>query len=156
MPPIPLALQPRRHRADHDDKDGSKRQDIEKKQLIACPPVLLSPALLSEAGPRQHPNDDVPIKATLSIRPARPADQKLEIEIPERLPSKTVSADGGMSMSTAPIAMIGPVARTDCIHATASPAASTNRASPWSRSSIPISLEDRSCDDCDDGEAAGT
>ena len=30
--------------------------------------------------------------------------------MPERLPSSTVSADGGISMSTAPMAMMGPVA----------------------------------------------
>ena len=33
-----------------------------------------------------------------------------EIEMPARLPSSTVSADGGMSMSTPPIAMMGPMA----------------------------------------------
>jgi len=36
----------------------------------------------------------------------------LEIEMPDRLPSRTVRAEGGISMSTAPIAMIGPVAIT--------------------------------------------
>jgi len=39
-----------------------------------------------------------------------PPIRSLEIEIPERLPSKTVKADGGMSISTAPIAISGPVA----------------------------------------------
>ena len=39
-----------------------------------------------------------------------PPISNFEIEIPDRLPSSTVSADGGISMSTAPIAMIGPVA----------------------------------------------
>ena len=39
-----------------------------------------------------------------------PPSSSLEIEIPESEPSSTVSAEGGISMSTAPIAMIGPVA----------------------------------------------
>ena len=39
-----------------------------------------------------------------------PPTSSLEIEMPDRLPSSTVSAEGGISMSTAPIAMIGPVA----------------------------------------------
>ena len=34
------------------------------------------------------------------------------MEMPDRLPSSTVRADGGISISTAPIAMIGPVAST--------------------------------------------
>jgi hypothetical protein len=41
-----------------------------------------------------------------------PPISNLEMEMPDRLPSSTVSADGGMSISTAPIAMIGPVAST--------------------------------------------
>ena len=32
------------------------------------------------------------------------------IEMPARLPSSTVSADGGISMSTPPMPMIGPIA----------------------------------------------
>ena len=40
-----------------------------------------------------------------------PAISRPEIEMPARLPSSTVSADGGISMSTPPIAMIGPIAR---------------------------------------------
>lgn len=39
-----------------------------------------------------------------------PPISSFEIEMPERLPSSTVSAEGGISMSTAPIAMMGPVA----------------------------------------------
>ena len=39
-----------------------------------------------------------------------PAMSSPEIEMPDRLPSSTVSADGGISMSTPPIAMIGPIA----------------------------------------------
>src|SRR5437588_7099277 len=50
-------------------------------------------------------------KATLRIKPGTtPPISSFDMEIPERLPSSTVSAEGGMSMSTAPIAMIGPVA----------------------------------------------
>src|SRR5262249_18465450 len=49
--------------------------------------------------------------ATDNIRPGTmPPISNFEIEIPERLPSSTVSAEGGMSMSTAPIAIIGPAA----------------------------------------------
>lgn len=32
------------------------------------------------------------------------------MEIPARLPTRTASADGGMSMAMAPEAMIGPIA----------------------------------------------
>src|SRR5881628_2787620 len=39
-----------------------------------------------------------------------PPISSFEMEMPERLPSSTVSAEGGISMSTAPIAMSGPVA----------------------------------------------
>ena len=39
-----------------------------------------------------------------------PPTSSFEIEMPERLPRSTVSAEGGISMSTAPIAMIGPAA----------------------------------------------
>jgi hypothetical protein len=39
-----------------------------------------------------------------------PAISRPEIEMLARLPSSTVSADGGMSMSTPPMAMIGPMA----------------------------------------------
>ena len=39
-----------------------------------------------------------------------PPISSLEIEMPDRLPSSTVSAEGGISMSTAPIAITGPVA----------------------------------------------
>ena len=38
-----------------------------------------------------------------------PATSRPEIEMPARLPSSTVIADGGTSMSTPPIAMIGPM-----------------------------------------------
>src|SRR5215468_1799076 len=49
--------------------------------------------------------------ATDSIKPGiMPPISNFEIEIPDRLPSSTVSAEGGISISTAPIAMIGPVA----------------------------------------------
>src|SRR6266851_10150796 len=52
-------------------------------------------------------------KARLSTRPGMiPPISSFDIEIPERLPSSTVSAEGGISMSTAPIAMRGPVAST--------------------------------------------
>ena len=34
----------------------------------------------------------------------------LDIEMPDKEPSRTVSAEGGINMSTAPIAMMGPVA----------------------------------------------
>ncbi len=51
------------------------------------------------------------MKAKLRIRPGTtPPISSFEIEMPDRLPSSTVRADGGISMSTAPIAMIGPVA----------------------------------------------
>ena len=39
-----------------------------------------------------------------------PAISSPEIEMPARLPSSTVSAEGGISMSTPPMAMIGPIA----------------------------------------------
>ena len=39
-----------------------------------------------------------------------PPMSSLEIEMPDKEPSKTVKAEGGMSMSTAPMAMMGPVA----------------------------------------------
>src|ERR1700682_1343477 len=49
--------------------------------------------------------------ARLRIRPGMtPPISSLEIEMPDRLPSSTVSAEGGISMSTAPIAINGPVA----------------------------------------------
>ena len=52
------------------------------------------------------------MKARLKISPGTtPPINSLEMEMPDRLPSSTVSADGGISMSTAPIAMIGPVAK---------------------------------------------
>src|SRR5262249_15902006 len=54
-----------------------------------------------------------PTNATLSIRPGTtPPISSFEIETPDRLPSSTVRAEGGISMSTASIAMIGPVAST--------------------------------------------
>ena len=40
-----------------------------------------------------------------------PPISSFEIEMPESDPSRTVSAEGGISMSTAPIAITGPVAR---------------------------------------------
>ena len=40
-----------------------------------------------------------------------PAISRPEIEMPARLPSSTVNADGGISMSTPPMAMLGPMAR---------------------------------------------
>ena len=50
-------------------------------------------------------------KASDRISPGiTPPIRSLEIEMPDSEPSSTVSADGGISMSTAPIAMIGPVA----------------------------------------------
>ena len=50
-------------------------------------------------------------KSADRIRPGMmPPISSFEIEMPDRLPSSTVSAEGGISMSTAPIAMIGPVA----------------------------------------------
>ena len=49
--------------------------------------------------------------ATLRMRPGTtPPINSFDMEIPERLPSSTVSAEGGISMSTAPIAISGPVA----------------------------------------------
>ena len=39
-----------------------------------------------------------------------PAMSSCDTEMPARLPSSTVSAEGGISMSTPPIAMIGPIA----------------------------------------------
>ncbi len=39
-----------------------------------------------------------------------PATRSREIEMPDRLPRSTVSADGGISMSTPPMAMMGPIA----------------------------------------------
>src|SRR5262249_16172559 len=54
-----------------------------------------------------------PTNATLSIRPGTtPPISSFEIEIPDRLPRSTVRAEGGINISTAPIAMIGPVAST--------------------------------------------
>src|SRR5215510_5224174 len=54
-----------------------------------------------------------PTNATLSIRPGTtPPISSFEIEIPDRLPSSTVRAEGGINISTAPIAMIGHVAST--------------------------------------------
>src|SRR4051812_8536450 len=51
--------------------------------------------------------------ATLRMRPGMtPPISSFEIEMPERLPRSTVSAEGGISISTAPMAMIGPVAIT--------------------------------------------
>ena len=50
-------------------------------------------------------------KASASTRPGTtPPISSFEIEMPESEPSRTVSADGGISMSTAPIAITGPVA----------------------------------------------
>ena len=47
----------------------------------------------------------------LMIRPGMmPPIRRPEIEMPARLPSSTVSAEGGISMSTPPIPMIGPIA----------------------------------------------
>jgi hypothetical protein len=47
--------------------------------------------------------------ATESTSPGTtPPIKSFEIEIPESEPSSTVSADGGISMSTAPIAITGP------------------------------------------------
>ena len=39
-----------------------------------------------------------------------PPMSNLEMEMPDKEPSKTVSAEGGINMSTAPMAMMGPVA----------------------------------------------
>ncbi len=39
-----------------------------------------------------------------------PAMSRPEIEMPARLPSSTVKAEGGISMSTPPMPMIGPIA----------------------------------------------
>src|SRR6185503_12110859 len=51
------------------------------------------------------------MNARLSINPGTtPPISSLEIEMPDRLPRSTVSAEGGISMSTAPIAISGPVA----------------------------------------------
>ena len=51
------------------------------------------------------------MKKTLRISPGiTPPMRSLEIEMPDRLPSSTVSAEGGISMSTALIAISGPVA----------------------------------------------
>ena len=50
-------------------------------------------------------------KASASTSPGTtPPISSLEIEMPESEPSSTVSAEGGISMSTAPIAISGPVA----------------------------------------------
>src|SRR6185503_4710777 len=50
-------------------------------------------------------------KNTLSTSPGTtPPISSFEIDMPDRLPSSTVSAEGGISMSTAPIAISGPVA----------------------------------------------
>src|SRR3989304_3300033 len=49
--------------------------------------------------------------AALSKSPGTtPPMRSWEIEMPDRLPSSTVRAEGGISMSTAPMAMMGPVA----------------------------------------------
>ncbi len=49
--------------------------------------------------------------ATDKITPGTtPPISSLEIEMPDNEPNNTVNADGGISMSTAPIAMIGPAA----------------------------------------------
>ena len=45
-----------------------------------------------------------------------PPISSFEMEMPERLPSSTVSAEGGISMSTAPIAIRGPVAMVGAHH----------------------------------------
>ena len=39
-----------------------------------------------------------------------PAMSSLEIDTPARLPSRTASAEGGISMAMPPVAMIGPMA----------------------------------------------
>ena len=39
-----------------------------------------------------------------------PAISSLAIEMPARLPSRTASAEGGISMAIEPVAMIGPMA----------------------------------------------
>ena len=50
-------------------------------------------------------------KATDRMTPGTtPPIRSFEMEIPDSEPSKTVKAEGGISMSTAPIAMMGPVA----------------------------------------------
>ncbi len=49
--------------------------------------------------------------ATERIMPGTtPPISSLEIEMPDSEPSNTVRADGGISMSTAPMAMMGPAA----------------------------------------------
>jgi hypothetical protein len=51
------------------------------------------------------------MKSTDRISPGvTPPTSSLEIEMPDRLPSSTVSAEGGINMSTAPMAMTGPAA----------------------------------------------
>ena len=51
------------------------------------------------------------MKITDRISPGTmPPTSSFDIEMPDRLPSSTVSAEGWISRSTAPIAMIGPVA----------------------------------------------
>ena len=51
------------------------------------------------------------MKIALRISPGTmPPINSPEIEMPARLPSSTASADGGISTSTLPIAMIGPIA----------------------------------------------
>ena len=50
-------------------------------------------------------------KAIERIMPGTtPPISSLEIEMPDSEPSSTVNAEGGISMSTAPMAMMGPVA----------------------------------------------
>ena len=52
------------------------------------------------------------MKTTARIRPGMiPPISKPLMEIPDKLPSNTVRPEGGISMSTAPMAMIGPMAR---------------------------------------------
>ena len=51
------------------------------------------------------------MKATDSSMPgSTPPISSLEIEMPESEPKSTVRAEGGISMSTAPMAITGPVA----------------------------------------------
>ena len=55
--------------------------------------------------------DDVADEGDAQDQPGTmPPISSFEIEMPDRLPSSTVSAEGGISMSTPPIAMIGPIA----------------------------------------------
>ncbi len=80
----------------------------------SCSPaaVFLERGRRRELGVDLHPHDDVGDErhARGSAPAMMPPTSSLEIEMPDRLPSSTVSAEGGISMSTAPIAMIGPVA----------------------------------------------